>query len=77
MKQVHDISGKKIQGLYETENGTFIVKDPVSLQKAQNEKEKAMKIKTLEEKVDSLASDMTEIKTILGQLMSYTRERNG
>jgi hypothetical protein len=62
----------EIPGIYKANDGVLINRDNDALQKYKNKKEllraKENKINRLEEKVDSLSSDIEEIKNLLKKL---------
>jgi len=66
MKQVVTNSGEKISGLYRTDGGSLVVDDPIRLKKVQVE---AARIK----EVDQLRTEVSEVKTMLGQILNILK----
>lgn len=63
--KVKDLNGAVLEGLERGPNNSLIVTDKNSYNKYMNEKERAMKLKHLENEVSEIKSTMTEILTLL------------
>lgn len=73
MKTVHDINGKKIQGLFR--NGdALVVNNPNAFQQAQLEKDRIQKSTEMEQTLETVVNDIAIIKQLLQTLI---REQNG
>jgi virulence-associated protein VapD len=62
MKQVIEKNGAPIQGLFRNDQGHILVNDPTALRKVMTEQQKIQEIETLK-------SEVTEIKSLLKNLI--------
>lgn len=68
MNQVYDNNKVKITGLFKS-GDALVVKDDVALKRAQSEKEKMLKMASIEQTLETVVGDLAAIKTLLEKLV--------